>query len=158
MKILILLSTLFCFTATADVYELRTYFPAEGKLEALEARFRDHTVKLFEKHGMKNVGYWLSEKKEGEVRTLIYIVAHKDRAAAKASWSAFGKDPDWKAARDATRARASATCGGTSWFAVSSVVFLLFLLFFCSPPSVCAPPNSATAPTSTASPRAAAIK
>ena len=103
MKILIPLSALFCFTAAADVYELRTYFPAEGKLEALEARFRDHTVKLFEKHGMKNVGYWLSEKKEGEMRTLIYIVAHKDRAAAKASWSAFGKDPDWKAARDASQ-------------------------------------------------------
>lgn len=79
------------------LFELRTYTTNEGKLPDLHARFRDHTVSLFKKHGMKNVGYWVPTDKEN---TLIYIVAHKDQAAASASWKAFSKDPDWHAARD----------------------------------------------------------
>lgn len=82
--------------ADSNVYELRIYWAAEGKLDALHARFRDHTLKLFEKHGITNVGYWVPA--DNADSRLIYLVAHKDRDAAKASWKAFGADPDWKKA------------------------------------------------------------
>ena len=85
----------------ADVYELRTYTTNEGKLDALNARFRDHTVKLFEKHGMKNLGYWVPTDKRSE-NTLIYILQHESRDAAKASWKAFMADPDWQTAYKAS--------------------------------------------------------
>ena len=61
---------------SGKVYELRTYHCAPGRLEALKARFRDHTVKLFERHGMKNVGYWTSADAPASADTLIYILAH----------------------------------------------------------------------------------
>jgi len=99
----LLVSVLLCLTASADLYELRTYTPAEGKLEALESRFRDHTLALFESHGMKNIGYWLTAKREGEAQKLVYLVAHEDQEAADASWEAFRKDPKWIAARDASQ-------------------------------------------------------
>lgn len=99
----ILLSVLLSLSAVADVYELRTYTAHEGKLEALEARFRDHTLKIFESHGMKNIGYWLTEKIEGKAQKLVYIIAHKDRAAAKESWATFRKDLTWKAISKASR-------------------------------------------------------
>lgn len=85
------------------VFELRTYTATPGNLPNLLARFRDHTVKLFEKHGMTNIGYWVpaSMQPEKEV-TLIYLLAHKDRDAAKASFAAFGKDPAWQEARKAS--------------------------------------------------------
>ncbi len=79
--------------ATADVYELRTYTTNVGKLDNLNARFRDHTVALFEKHGIQSIGYWVPVGKEN---TLIYVIKHKSRDAAKASWQAFIADPAWK--------------------------------------------------------------
>lgn len=86
--------------AAADrVFELRTYTAAPGKLDALKARFRDHTVKLFEKHGITNIGYWVPADAPQKDNTLIYIVAHSSREAAKKSWAAFGADPDWVKAR-----------------------------------------------------------
>jgi hypothetical protein len=84
-----------------EVYELRTYTTAEGRLPALDARFRDHTMKLFERHGMRNVMYWTPIDKPN---TLIYVIAHKDRDAAKASWKGFIDDPDWKKAYAASHA------------------------------------------------------
>ena len=75
------------------VYEMRTYTTQEGKLPALEARFRDHTMQLFEKHGMRNVGYWVPVDKPN---TLIYILAHDSREAAGSSWKAFATDSAWK--------------------------------------------------------------
>ncbi|HRQ88917.1 MAG TPA: NIPSNAP family protein [Bacteroidia bacterium] len=78
-------------------YELRTYHAAEGKLEALHARFRDHTLGLFEKHGMKNLYYWMPEANEGQ--TLVYLLAYPDRDARESSWKAFLADPDWQAAK-----------------------------------------------------------
>ena len=80
------------------VFELRTYHVAPGKLESLQARFRDHTNKLLEKHGMTLVGFWVPSDAEAG-NTLIYLVAHKSRDAAKASWQAFQNDPEWKTAR-----------------------------------------------------------
>jgi hypothetical protein len=81
-----------------DVYELRTYTTNEGKLKNLNARFRDHTVKLFKKHGIESVGYWVPTDEKRSKNTLIYVIKHKSRDAAKASWKAFGSDPDWKKA------------------------------------------------------------
>ena len=80
------------------VFELRTYYANPGKMEALHARFRDHTNKLLEKHGMQLIGFW-TDSKEPQ-RKLIYLVGHKNKATADASWKAFGADPDWKVARD----------------------------------------------------------
>jgi len=75
-------------------YELRTYYAAEGKLDELHARFRDHTCKLFEKHGMENVGYWVPQ--ENPDRMVIYLLAHSSREAARKSWEGFMADPDWQ--------------------------------------------------------------
>jgi hypothetical protein len=82
--------------AAARVYELRTYTANEGKLDALHARFRNHTLRLFEKHGMKNVGYWSPADPPASQNTLVYVISHADRDAAKKSWDAFRNDPDWK--------------------------------------------------------------
>ena len=78
------------------VFELRTYTTNPGKLADLNKRFRDHTLKMFEKHGMQNIGYWTPTDGEAAQNTLIYVIAHKSRDAAKQSWSAFGKDPEWQ--------------------------------------------------------------
>lgn len=79
------------------LYELRTYYTPEGKLDDLNARFKNHTMKLFEKHGMKNIMYWTPVDKPN---MLIYVIAHKDKAAAEKSWAGFRADPDWIKARD----------------------------------------------------------
>jgi hypothetical protein len=98
-----LFSTLIHAADASPVYELRIYTCNEGKLDALLARFRDHTCKLFEKHGITNVGYWVPvDEENGSKTTLIYIIEHKSRDAAKASFKAFGADPDWQAARKAS--------------------------------------------------------
>lgn len=75
-------------------YEMRVYYAAPGKLDDLNARFRNHTLKLFEKHGIMNVGYWMPL--ENPDRKLIYLLSFPSRAAAKASWKAFGSDPEWR--------------------------------------------------------------
>jgi hypothetical protein len=84
-------------------FEMRTYYPAAGKFEALHARFRDHTNKLFVKHGMELIGYWVASDKEKGDR-LVYILAHKSREAADKSWQDFQNDPDWKKARNESEA------------------------------------------------------
>jgi hypothetical protein len=86
------------------VFEIRTYTTEPGKLGALLARFRDHTTKLFEKHGIENIGYWTPADEPRSQDTLIYIVAHPSRDAAKKNWEAFGSDPEWQKARDASEA------------------------------------------------------
>lgn len=82
------------------VFEMRTYFANEGKLDDLQARFRDHTVELFEKHGMTNVGYWVPE--ENKDNTLVYILAYPNMEAREKSWQGFLADADWKAAYKAS--------------------------------------------------------
>jgi hypothetical protein len=97
---LMLAATLFAALAEARVFELRTYHCLPGRLEALKARFRNHTVKLFEKHGIQNIGYWVPQDADkGKDTTLIYIVAHPDKEAAAKAWAAFRVDPDWVKAR-----------------------------------------------------------
>jgi hypothetical protein len=85
---------------STTVYELRVYHTLEGKLDDLLKRFREHTTKLFEKHGMKNVAYWTPLDEPAKSNTLIYILAHPSREAAAANWKAFQDDPDWKSVRD----------------------------------------------------------
>jgi hypothetical protein len=89
----------------AALYELRVYHPHPGKLDALNARFREHTLKLFEKHGMRNVAYWIEQPNEqspdGKV---IYVLAFPSREARDASWQAFVADPQWHAVAAASEA------------------------------------------------------
>jgi hypothetical protein len=80
----------------ARVFELRTYTAPAGKLDDLHARFRNHTLRIFQKHGMQNVAYFAPTDDPLAKNTLIYVIAHKDRAAAKASWDAFRADPEWQ--------------------------------------------------------------
>jgi hypothetical protein len=87
------------------VFEIRTYTTHPGKLDALNARFRNHTVTLFQKHGMTNVGYWTPLDAPMAENTLIYVLAHSSREAAKKSWDAFRKDPDWVKARTESEAQ-----------------------------------------------------
>jgi len=89
--------------AAPRVFELRTYTTTPGNLDRLLARFRNHTVKLFAKHGMTNLFYWkLMPDQPNAENTLVYLLAHKDAEAAKASFGEFRKDPDWTAAREAS--------------------------------------------------------
>ena len=90
--------------STSTVYELRIYHTYEGKLDDLLTRFRDHTMKLFEKHGMQNIGYWVPKDAPRSENTLIYLLAHSSRDAAKKSWDAFRADPDWQKAAKASEA------------------------------------------------------
>ena len=75
------------------VYELRTYTPAEGKLQDLHKRFRDHTLRIFKKHGMENVIYLAPQDAPLKDSTLIYIISHANREQAKKNWAEFGADP-----------------------------------------------------------------
>ncbi len=84
------------------LYELRTYYAAPGKLESLLARFRDHTCRLFEKHGITNVGYWVPVDNPDNL--FIYVRAFPDMAAMKKSTAAFRVDPEWQKARDESQA------------------------------------------------------
>jgi NIPSNAP len=81
------------------VFEMRTYTTNEGKLPALETRFRDHTIKFFNKYNMTSIGYWVPQEGPLSTTTLIYILAHPSREAAKANWASFSADPEWQKAR-----------------------------------------------------------
>lgn len=77
------------------VFELRVYHAAPGKMKALHARFRDHTCKLFKKHGMELIGFWSpTDAKEAE-KKMYYVLAYPSKAAADRAWAAFRADPDW---------------------------------------------------------------
>jgi len=81
-------------------YELRTYYAAPGKLEELHKRFRDHTMKLFKKHGMQVVGFWgPTDKEKGSESTLVYVLAFPNREARDKAWKEFQADPEWQKAR-----------------------------------------------------------
>lgn len=87
----------------ARVFELRTYTTHEGKLPNLNARFRDHTMRIFDEHGMTNVGYWTPVDAPASENTLIYIIAHPDRESATESWQAFRDDPEWQKVSEASQ-------------------------------------------------------
>jgi hypothetical protein len=83
----------------ARVFELRTYTAPDGRLNDLQARFRNHTTRLFERHGITNIGYWTPQDDPQSQNTLVYLLAYPSREAAKQSWAAFQKDPEWQKAR-----------------------------------------------------------
>ena len=74
------------------VFELRTYTTADGKLPNLNARFRDHTMRIFDRHNMENIGYWVPQDTPN---TLVYIIAHDSREAAQENWGGFREDAEW---------------------------------------------------------------
>jgi hypothetical protein len=86
------------------VFEIRTYTTPEGKLDDLHRRFREHTLKLFERHGMVNIAYWTPQDPKLASNTLIYVLAHKSRQAAAESWAAFIADPEWQRVKAASEA------------------------------------------------------
>lgn len=85
------------------IYELRTYTTHEGRLDDLHSRFENHTMALFEKHGMTNITYWQPQNPELKDNTLIYLLSHESREAAEQSWEAFSADEEWRAAYEASR-------------------------------------------------------
>jgi hypothetical protein len=99
---------------TGRVFELRTYTAPDGKLPDLQARFRNHTMRMFEKHGMKNVGYWVPQDAPNKDNTLIYIISHESREAAKKSWAAFGADPEWQKVAKESQVNGKIVAGITS--------------------------------------------
>jgi hypothetical protein len=82
--------------SSAKVFELRTYTAPEGKLADLHKRFRDHTLRIFQKHGMTNVIYMAPLDAPLSQNTLVYLLAHPSREEAKKNWAAFSADPEWK--------------------------------------------------------------
>ncbi|MDQ3440445.1 MAG: NIPSNAP family protein [Planctomycetota bacterium] len=86
--------------ASGRVFEMRKYYALPGRLDALNARFRNHTTALFQKHGMENIGYWVPTEGPEAGKVLVYLLAYPSREAKDAAWKGFANDPDWKKARD----------------------------------------------------------
>ncbi len=86
------------------VFELRVYHTAPGRLPALQSRFRDHTITIFNHHHMTSIGYWVPEDPSQKDNTLIYIIAHPSREEAKKNWAAFVADPEWQKVAKASEA------------------------------------------------------
>ena len=86
------------------VYELRVYHAYPGKLQSLVARFRDDTMRIFAKHGMKSVAYWTALDEPQKSSTLYYILEHPSREAAAANWKAFQDDPEWQSVKEKSEA------------------------------------------------------
>ena len=84
------------------VFEMRKYYALPGRLDALNARFRNHTTKLFEKHGMENIGYWMPTEGAEAGRVLVYLLAYPSREGKDAAWKGFRDDPEWKRVREAS--------------------------------------------------------
>jgi hypothetical protein len=91
-------------TTPSTVFELRVYHTYEGKLDSLLARFRDHTIAIFQRHGIESVAYWTPLDDPLKDRTLFYILRHPSREAATANWAAFHDDPEWKQVSAASEA------------------------------------------------------
>ena len=94
--VMVSFSTLMGSNSSNHVYELRMYHVNEGKMDALAARFRDHTDALFKKHYMKSIGYWVPEDAPSSQNLFIYILEHPSRQEAEKNWAAFQADPEWK--------------------------------------------------------------
>jgi hypothetical protein len=87
-----------------ECYELRVYHAAEGKLDDLLKRFRDHTMTIFARHGMRSVAYWTPTDDPLKGKTLVYIISHPSREATAVNWKAFQDDPEWVSVRDKSEA------------------------------------------------------
>jgi NIPSNAP len=90
--------------AATGVFELRVYHVAPGKLGDLLSRFREHTIQIFDRHGMKSVAYWTPLDEPEKSDTLIYILQHPSREAAATNWKSFQDDPEWKSVKEKSEA------------------------------------------------------
>ncbi len=104
----------------SKVFELRTYTATPGNLENLHTRFRDHTIRIFGKHGMKVVGFWSPTSEEERGDTLVYMLEHASEEAANASWEAFGQDPEWAGVSEASNANGRILAGVESKYMVAT--------------------------------------
>jgi len=86
------------------VYELRVYHAKEGKMDALKARFGDHTDSIFKRHNMRSIGYWTPEDPPDSQNLLIYVLEHPSRQEAEKNWAAFQADPEWKKVKSESEA------------------------------------------------------
>jgi hypothetical protein len=102
--------------AAGPVYELRTYTAAPGKFDALNTRFRDHTIRIFARYGVKNITYWTTTEGPLVGNTLVYVIPHASREAAATFWKNFQADPEWVKARAASVADGPLTTSVTSVF------------------------------------------
>jgi hypothetical protein len=102
--------------APGHVYEMRTYTATEGKLANVNARFRDHTQRIFAKHNMKSVGYWTPLEGPTAGTTLIYILEHPSREEARKNWAAFSADPEWQKAKAESEAEGKIVAKAESMF------------------------------------------
>jgi hypothetical protein len=82
--------------STHHVYELRLYHVKDGKIDALKARFGDHTDAIFKRHNMKSIGYWSPEDAPDSQNLFVYILEHPSREEAEKNWAAFQADPEWQ--------------------------------------------------------------
>ena len=103
--------------ATSNVYEIRRYTAEPGKLEELQARFRNHTDAIFKKHNMKSVGYWAPMDEPLSKNTFIYILEFSSRDAAKKSWDDFRADPEWQKVQKESEANGKLVANVESIFA-----------------------------------------
>jgi hypothetical protein len=90
--------------AGSKVFELRVYHTLPGRLPALQARFRDHTISIFNRHHMPSIGYWTPEDAPLKDNELIYIISHQSREAATKNWEEFRNDPEWQKVSKASEA------------------------------------------------------
>jgi hypothetical protein len=104
----------------SKVFELRTYTATAGNLENLHTRFRDHTIRIFGKHGMKIVGFWSPTSEEERGDTLVYMLEHASEEAANVSWEAFGQDPEWAGVSEASNANGRILAGVESKYMVAT--------------------------------------
>ena len=102
--------------AEKPAFELRVYHANEGKLDDLLARFRDHTIAIFKRHGIESVAYWTPTDEPLKGKTLFYILRHPSREAATANWAAFHDDPEWKRVSAVSEANGKLTISTESTF------------------------------------------
>jgi hypothetical protein len=104
-------------TAAGPVFEIRTYIASAGKFEDLQTRFRDHTVRIFARHGMKSIAYWVPTDQRN---TLVYILQHDSREAAARNWKAFLSDPEWVKVAAASNVGGNIVARVDSYFATAA--------------------------------------
>jgi hypothetical protein len=99
------------------VFEVRAYIASAGKLDDLQARFRDHTIRIFARHGMKSIAYWIPTD---QGNTLVYIIQHESREAAARNWKAFQSDPEWVKVAAASNVTGNIVARVDSYFATAA--------------------------------------
>ncbi len=85
------------------IYELRIYTTIPGRMPNLLARFQNHTLRIWEKHGIKQVGFWTTLMGP-DSNDLTYMLAWESMADREKRWNAFFADPEWNEAKTASEA------------------------------------------------------